>query len=335
MTDLEPLAPEEGVERFIAYREPSVRKSTLQNAKTRLGHFLDWCEVAGLDNLNDLTGRKLNDFVAWRQGEVAPITLQKQISSVRMALDFWANLDAVEPGLREKIHAPELPDGAEARDIHIKGVTAQAVLEYLDRYQYASRMHAIMALIWRTGMRRGTVCSLDVDDLHEDEHAIEINHRPKTGTALKNGNKGERWIYLGPRWTQVISEYISENRNPITDDYGRRPLITTRFGRITGDTVYKIVNRATQPCEYGMPCPHDRDPVTCEARGPNSLPNKCPSSKSPHAVRRGHITHYLSEDVEPEIISERSDVSLEILYQHYDARTAREKMEVRKQHLPQ
>ncbi|AKU06525.1 tyrosine-type recombinase/integrase [Haloferax gibbonsii] len=334
MTDLEPLSPEDGVERFIAYREPSVRESTLQNAKTRLNHFLRWCEVAGIDNLNDLTGRKLNDFVTWRQGDIAPITLQKQLSSVRMALDFWSDLDAVEDGLREKLHAPELPDGAEARSIHLEPDTAETILEYLDRYHYASRMHAVMALIWRTGMRRGTVRGLDVGDLNEDEHAIQIVHRPESDTPLKNGNKGERWVYIGPEWMRILQEYITENRHKVTDDYGRRPLITTSHGRITGDTLYKIVNKATQPCEFGLPCPHDRDPSACEARGTHGLPNKCPSSKSPHAVRRGHITHYLSRDVEPEIISERSDVSLEILYQHYDARTAREKMEVRKEHLP-
>ncbi|ELZ87503.1 XerC/D-like integrase [Haloferax elongans ATCC BAA-1513] len=334
MTDLEPLSPEEGVERFLAFREPSVRKSTMQNAKTRLGHFLDWCETAGIDNLNDLTGRKLNDFVRWRQGDIAPITLQKQISSVRMALDFWADIDAVEPGLREKIHAPELPDGSEARDIHLEADAAEAILEYLDRYHYASRKHAVMALIWRTGMRRSTVRALDVGDLHEDEHAIQVVHRPESETPLKNGEKGERWVYIGPDWMRVLQEYVRENRTPATDDYGRHPLITTSWGRATGDTIYQIVNEATQPCEYGLPCPHDRDPSDCEAREKRQYASKCPSSKSPHAIRRGHITHYLSQDVQPEIISERSDVSLEILYQHYDARTAREKMEVRKQHLP-
>lgn len=50
------------------------------------------------------------------------------------------------------------------------------------------------------------------------------------------------------------------------------------------------------------------------------------------AVRRGKITHDLNQDVPREVVSDRADVSLEVLYEHYDARTPREKMDVRKQH---
>jgi len=37
--------------------------------------------------------------------------------------------------------------------------------------------------------------------------------------------------------------------------------------------------------------------------------------------------------VSPEIVSERMNVSLEILYKHYDARNQDEKMAVRRKHL--
>jgi hypothetical protein len=140
-------------------------------------------------------------------------------------------------------------------------------------------------------------------------------------------------VYLGEGWYELIEQYLENpSRHEVTDEYGREPLITTRDGRPTGDTIYRIVNRATQPCEYGE-CPHDRDPDECEARGANSYASKCPSSYSPHEIRRGSITHHLAEDVAPEIASERMDVSLDVLYNHYDARTEREKMNVRKDAL--
>jgi site-specific recombinase XerD len=330
--DLQPLDPETGVQQFIEHRRPSVRDTTLENAKTRLGHFLEWCEEAEIENLNVLTGRHLSDFVRWRRGQVAPITLQKQLTTPRQALRYWADIEAVRDGLAEKLHAPELPDGAEAKDVQLPTRRATDILDHLDRYKYASREHAILGLLWRTGMRRGTLQAIDLDDLEPDDHAVHLRHRPETDTPLKNGDSGERMVYLGPRWFEVLTEYIGQHRPDETDEYGREPLLTTSNGRMSDTTIYDVVNRATQPCRYGE-CPHDRDPDDCEAVGAPNVPSKCPSSRSPHAIRRGAITHHLNEDISPEVVSERADVSLDVLYRHYDARTPREKMDVRKREL--
>lgn len=330
MADLEPLHPKEGVERFLDHHEASIRPSSLRNARHRLRVFLRWCDEADVENLNDLTGRDLDDFVRWRQGEVKPITLQKQLSSVRQAIRYWADLDAVEDGLAEKLHAPELPDGAEARDSLIKTERVEFVLEQLDQYHFASRGHVVIALLWRTGMRRSALHSIDVDDLDEDEYAIELRHRPETGTVLKNGERGERDVYLGPTWFKIVEEYASHPDRPdVTDEYGRHPLLTTKRGRMHPTTIYSLVNRWTQPCRYGE-CPHDREPENCEAYRLLASSQQCPSSHRPHDVRRGRITHDLNNKRPPEAISKRADVSLEVLERHYDARTNREKMNVRK-----
>jgi len=333
--ELQPLSPEEGVDRFLAQREPVVRRSTYENAVTRLNHFLRWCEEEeDVTNLNDLNGRDLASFVAWRQPDLAPITLQKQLSTVRTALRWWADIEAVHDGLAEKLHSPELPDGAESRDEHLKPERARHILNHLGTYHPGSRRHALMALLWRTGMRRSALRSIDVDDLHPDEHAVELKHRLGSGSRLKNGDDGERWVYLGPQWFRAVKQYRDNPERPdVTDDHGRRPLFSTEYGRATGDTIYTWVNRATLPCEYGD-CPHGRDRDECPALGTDGYPSKCPSARSPHDVRRGSITHHLHSGTPPETVSERMDVSLDVLYRHYDARTEREKMSVRRDQLP-
>ena len=252
----------------------------------------------------------LSDFVAWRRGDVAPITLQKQLSTVRQALRYWADIEGVTDGLAEKLHAPELPDGAEVRDVHLESHRASRILEHLDRYDYASRRHVVISILWRTGMRRSALRSLDLDDLRPDDHAVVLEHRPETGTKLKNHHAGERWVYLGPRWFQIIEDYVDKHRIDATDDYGRESLITTQYGRPIGDTIYTWANRVTQPCEYGLDCPHDHDPKTCEAATTDGYPSRCPSARSPHAIRRGSITHHLNHGTSPKIASERMDVSL-------------------------
>jgi len=331
--ELDPLSPEEGIERFLTHREPSVRESTIRNARTRTRFFLEWCEEREIENLNNLTGRDLADFVAWRRGDVAAITLQKQLSTIRVALRYWADIEAVPEGLAEKLHAPELPDGAESKEVAIEPERAQKILDYLSEHHYANRDHIVFLVLWRTAMRRGALRSLDVDDLAPDDHALRLEHRPEQGTKLKNGEDGERWVYLGPRWYQPIDDYLDNpDRNEVTDDHGRQPLITTRDGRPTGDTIYNWVNKLTHPCRL-RECPHDREPDDCDALGTNGYPSKCPSARSPHALRRGSITYHLNKSVSPEVVSERCDVSLEVLYEHYDVRTEQEKMTVRKQQI--
>lgn len=334
--DLMDLPPEEGIERYLRHREPSVRESTMRNAKTRLRFFLEWCRERDIENLNDLTGRDLADFVAWRRGDIAALTLQKQLSTIREALRYWADIEGVAEGLAEKVHAPELPDGAESRDVHLSADRAHRILDYLHEYQYASRDHVIFLILWKTAMRRSALLSLDVDDLRPEDNALVLEHRIDEGTKLKNGENGERWVYLGPTDFRVVEDYVDNpDRYERTDDYGREPLITSMHGRPTGDTVYKWMNKLTMPCGIGK-CPHGRDPSdpsTCEALGPDAAASKCPSSRSPHAIRRGSITYHLNRGVTPEVVSERCDVSLEVLYEHYDVRTNQEKMAVRKAEL--
>ncbi len=170
--DLAPLPPEEGIKRFLRHHEPSVRESTIRNARTRLRFFNEWCEAREIENLNNLTGRDLADFVAWRRGDIAALTLQKQLSTIREALRYWADIEGVRDGLAEKVHAPELPDGAKSRDVHLKADRADETLSYLREHHYASRDHVVMLILWRTGMRRSALRSLDVTDLRPDDQAL-------------------------------------------------------------------------------------------------------------------------------------------------------------------
>ncbi|WP_440765532.1 hypothetical protein [Natronorubrum sp. DTA7] len=71
-------------------------------------------------------------------------------------------------------------------------------------------------------------------------------------------------------------------------------------------------------------CPHDRDPEDCEATEYGHYYD-CPSSLSPHTIRRGAITHQLRADISEKIASDRCDVSSEILERHYDRHTDRKK----------
>ncbi|WP_227738888.1 hypothetical protein [Halorientalis pallida] len=72
---LEPISPAEAKERYLNARKHEVSQSTLDGYHYRLKHFIRWCEnVEGLDDMNDFTGRKLQQFKTWRRddGDLKP-----------------------------------------------------------------------------------------------------------------------------------------------------------------------------------------------------------------------------------------------------------------------
>lgn len=77
----------------------------------------------------------------------------------------------------------------------------------------------------------------------------------------------------------------------------------------------------------------DRDPAACEPTDGLKDASKCPESVSPHAVRRGGITHWLQQDVPMRVVGDRANVSQDVLDAHYDRRSEREKAEQRREYL--
>ncbi|WP_345778664.1 tyrosine-type recombinase/integrase [Halobaculum magnesiiphilum] len=316
---------------YLQSREPEVSVKTLQNHRYRLSHFVAWCREEEIENLNRLTGRMLHQYRTWRAEQVKRVTLVNELRTVQQFLGFAASIDGVEEGMRERVRIPPLDPEEEARDVRLETERAQEILTHMERYEYASRDHVIMLLLWHSGIRLGTLRSIDVDDYDSDGRCIDIRHRPESETPLKNGDAAERAISVSEHYCKVLDDYIEHNRHNVRDDYGRRPLISSQHGRLSSAPIRQAVYQWTLPCTIGS-CPHDQDPETCEWAVRDSRAG-CPSSRSPHAIRRGAITHQLRNHVPQNVVEERSNVSGEVLEQHYDQRTEREKMEVRREFL--
>lgn len=323
--DLEPIEPGTAQKLYLDHKSVDCTEATVRNHRSRIDHFVRWCNLEGINNLNDLTGRDIQRYKLWRKedGNLNKMTLKGQMSTLRVFLKWAAAIDTVPSDLYDKIMIPRVPPEETNRDEMLAGDDAEEILEYLWKYHYASVDYVVMALLWETGMRLGGLNSLDVDDVHPDEKYLLLEHRPNEGTRLKNGKNGERLVALSPELAQVLTDYIEDTRVEVTDDFGREPLLASSHGRMALSSIRRHVYRVTAPCFRGSPCPG------CEGGSERG----CSESVSPHAIRRGSITHFLSNDVPVEIVSDRMNVSRKVLDKHYDKRSEEVKLEQRRGYL--
>lgn len=326
------IPPQVAVQDFLDDRESEVRPESLRNYKYTLRTLIAFCEEREIEYVNDLDGYTLKQYKLYRASDdITQITLKNNLSTIRVFIRWCEQAGLVERGLAEMVQLPSLSKKERVDETMLSGERVEEILEYLYTYEYAHRRHAIFELMWHTCMRVGTVCALDLGDYHPKQGYVEVRHRPETDTPLKNGYEAEREVNLSEGVRKVLDDYIEVHRNKVTDKHGREPLFTTTQ-RASHNVIRKNLYALTRPCETSGYCPHDREISECEATVVKQA-SKCPSSVSPHPVRRSAITYHLNRGWPQEKLSERANVSVDVLEEHYDGRTEQEKRIGRQRYL--
>jgi site-specific recombinase XerD len=99
--ELEPLNPRMGTELFLEHKATDCTDSTVQNHRYRMKHFLEWCEKEATDNLNDLSGRDLQQYRLWiaDNNDINAVTMKNMTSGFRVFLK-WAGSVHTHPQIR-------------------------------------------------------------------------------------------------------------------------------------------------------------------------------------------------------------------------------------------
>jgi len=338
--DLDPITPDAALDYYLDARRYDLRETTLRSHGSRLRSFTDWLKEQEISNMNEVDLQTVHEYRVYKREDNGDedtcndVTMQGQVATLRRFLDHLSDIDAVPESLPERIRLPKV-NGDGSDDTQLEPERANAILDFLRHYRYASPEHVTLLLMWRTSARRGGIRALDLEDFDADDRALCFRHRPDTDTPLKNGDNGERDVSLKPHVANLVQDYIdSPNRHNLTDEYDRNPLITTRYGRPSLTTFQNWIYRITRPCVIGETCPHNYDPPTCEFNTHDKA-SGCPSSVSPHAIRTGSITAHRDAGTPREIVSDRGDVSEKVLEEHYDKASKRQRMRRRRDHLPE
>lgn len=324
------LTPREAWIRYVDRRRPEATEHSATTYHYRLKQFVEFLEEEGVERVAELSGWTFENYETKRAGDgVATVTLNGEMGDVRLFVKYLERIEAVDEDLHERVHVPKVSPDEESSDIKLDTADAKEFLSYYRRFEFGSRRHVFLGILWDTGCRLGAIRGLDVRDYDSEEQFLEFRHRPESETPLKQKSAGERPVALMESTAAAIDAFLaSDDRWDTHDEYGREPLVSGRQGRPSQNTVRVWAYLATLPCIHSE-CPHGKDPEACEFTKRNQA-SKCPSSRSPHQIRTGSITWQLDRGLPPEVVAERVNASVATIKKHYDKATARERMELRR-----
>lgn len=335
------LSPRDARDKYLSRRQTDSTEESLDGWYYRLKLFVEWCDSIGIETVGDLHTLDIDEYHDLRSSEVAPVTLEGEMATLKQFLRFLEDLGAVEDGLAESVRIPNIDDEARSSDKKLHASDALPLIRYYRNSprDYGKRQHAFLELAWVTGARQGGLRALDVRDAYlDDEPFVEFRHRPSSETPLKNKRQGERPVEITPETADVLQTYIEEYRYSVRDDYGRQPLLASANGRPTANTIRVWSYLATQPCVH-TECPHGKERETCQWTE-YAHASKCPSTRSPHQIRTGCITHLLNIGWPPQDVAERVNATVKTIEAHYDKaapeerfRRLRKRMETRRRSL--
>jgi len=328
-------APRKARREFLSHKRETQKESTARAYEYPTKSFLEYGENHGVETTGDISKRHISGWIDQRHENVKPVTIHNNAKHLRVFLKWMAQRELVDWKLHEQMQIPTVPEDGDVNDDVLREEQAETVRDYLETYEYATVYHALFQTMWHTGCRISGARALDLGDIEErpDETILKFRNRKATGTPLKNGTKSERDVTISDSLTAVLHDYRASRRLPKTDDHGREPLFTVDGGRLTRQRGYKNIVAFTRPCVTGENCPHDRTIELCEAARSKVKAPSCPSSVSLHPVRKGSITDHINKGWPKEELSERVDVSVDVLEKHYDFRRNERKRQNRKQYL--
>lgn len=343
VANLQPCAVEDGIDRFLEQKSGAVTESTIAEYRAELRRFAEFLQSRQITDFTDLDGRTIDAYRRWRRhdssdevDQLSPKTVRDTMYLVRNLVRYLESIDAVRPGLSDSVQIPDLSDDDGVRETDLAAERVADIREHLRQFEYASLEHVVWELFVETGRRTGGLLALDVGDVHldGDEPCLKFVNRPPE-TRLKNGQQSEGRAAIQSDVADILSDYLETTRPDVTDESGREPLLATTHGRPAESTLRRYVYKWTRPCHLGAPCPHDRDPATCDAAGPTNAASHCPSSRSPHSIRHGYISELRREAFPIALLSDRVDASEETIRRHYDESSSDDRLDIRRDMLEQ
>lgn len=254
--------------------ERGLSANTLAAYRRDLARYAEFLTGRGLEDLADVTGIDLSEFVRVLSKDLARASVARIVVSVRNlhAFAHEEGIAAANPAM--DLHPPKL-DVRLPKALSIS--TVQRLLDAPDRSEVLGlRDAALLELLYGTGARVSEICDLDVDDL------TGMLDDPDAALRLLGKGGKERLVPLGSYARRAVSDYLVRGR-PVLAERARGGLpallLNQRGGRLSRQSVWAVVG------------------AVAEAAG-------ITEDVSPHSLRHSFATHLLDGGADVRVVQE-------------------------------
>ena len=250
---------------FLCYLDlqRGASRHTLRGYATDLAEFRAFLSREGWGPLVEADSKAIRAWLAWlHDRKLAKSSIARKLATVRSCFRYLARVGVVELNPARQVRSPRLPKRLPS---FLPKDESKELLDALpERSAAGLRDHALLELLYATGLRVAECCGLDLDDVDRRRGAVRV---------MGKGGK-ERVVPAGDAALEAVEAWLAVRGE------GRGALfINPRGSRLSTRGVQRIVKRRARAAGI------DR-------------------RVSPHTLRHTFATHMLGEGADLRLIQE-------------------------------
>ncbi|HLF50531.1 MAG TPA: tyrosine recombinase XerC [Methylomirabilota bacterium] len=250
---------------FLEYLavERGASPHTLRGYATDLAELLRFLAGRGVSDLAGVDTRAVRAYLAWlHERRLSKATIARKLASARSCLRFLARRGMIDGNPARQVRSPRL--GRRLPSFLPKDEATELLDQKPEESEAGRRDHALLELLYATGLRVAECCGLDPNDLDRSQGTVRV---------LGKGGK-ERVVPVGETALEAVDAYMKMRGD------GTGPLFrNARGGRLTTRSVHRVVKERARQAGISQ-------------------------RVTPHTLRHTFATHMLGEGADLRLIQE-------------------------------
>jgi len=222
------------IDKFIKYlkAERNASEYTVRNYKRDLWHFADFCRENGTKSPKRVNKQLVRRYlVHLSEQKSARSSINRRMSAIRSFFRYLVREEIVKKNPAANISSPKMDKRLPA---FLTVEEVECLVESPDLSEFGIRDHALLELLYASGMRVSELANMNVE---------QVNLATKEIRVWGKGSK-ERIVLIGEPAARALRLYMNQARPELLGEKKNNALFVNRYGgRLPARRVQKILER--------------------------------------------------------------------------------------------